>query len=148
MIHVGVMDRLVLLACFLLALVLWWWTAGRGSRRSRRTQKLAQRAESRAEGLLIRAGYRIEARQVIGTWPMQIDGDRVDAGLRVDLLVRRGRRRYVAEVKSGPVGSRPTDPNTRRQLLEYRLAFRVDGVLLVDMHRRRIVEVEFPALDL
>jgi hypothetical protein len=138
-------ERLILVTAILVLLVTLWRVLGRGSRVQRRRMRRARRAEDKAEALLERAGYEIEARQVVGTWPLRIDGKLVETTLRADLLVRKRRRRYVAEVKSGPVASRPTDPSTRRQLLEYRLAFDVDGVLLVDMHRRRILTVEFPA---
>lgn len=138
------MDRLILVAVVLGLLLLVVWIGGRGSRIQRRRMRHALRAEDRAEALLERAGFVIEARQLVGTWPMIVSGEPVEASLRADLLVRRRRRRYIAEVKSGPVASRPTDPSTRRQLLEYRLAFDVDGVLLVDMHRRLILTVEFP----
>jgi len=140
-------DRLLLVAVIVGLLLLLAWIGGRGGRIQRRRMRRAQRAEGDAETLLERAGYRIEGRQVTGTWPMLVNGEPVEAALRADLLVRKRRRRYVAEVKSGPVASRPTDPSTRRQLLEYRLAFDVHGVLLVDMHRRRILTIEFPGAD-
>jgi hypothetical protein len=40
----------------------------------------------------------------------------------------------------------PTLPATRRQLLEYLLAFEVHGVLLVDLDEGRVRPVEFPAV--
>ncbi|MCP4872810.1 MAG: hypothetical protein GY898_29310 [Proteobacteria bacterium] len=138
------MDRLILVGVVVALLLVLVWIGGRGSRVQRRRMRRALRAEDRAEALLERAGYVIEDRQLVGAWPMVVDGEEVDATLRADLLVRKRRRLYIAEVKSGPVASRPTDPSTRRQLLEYRLAFDVDGVLLVDMHRRRILTIEFP----
>jgi len=102
------------------------------------------RAESEAERLLERAGYRVEARQVTGRWELLVDGQPQPVTCRADLIVRRRRKRFIAEVKSGDHGARPTAPGTRRQLLEYARAFDVDGVLLVDMVRRRIYVVRFP----
>jgi hypothetical protein len=116
----------------------------RATRRGRAANRSGQRAEAAAERLLVQAGFRIEQRQVTGHWALFVDGEPVQVRCRADLLVRRRRRRYVAEVKSGAVGSRATSPATRRQLLEYRTVFAVHGVLLVDMARGRIHEVCFP----
>lgn len=67
--------------------------------------------------------------------------------LRADLLVRQGARRFVADVKTGAEAPKITTAATRRQLLEYRVAYAVDGVLLVDMASRRVHLVEFLAHD-
>ena len=64
--------------------------------------------------------------------------------VRADLLVSRGARRFVAEVKTGARAPRIETAATRRQLLEYAVAYDVDGVLLVDMEEHTISEVEFP----
>jgi hypothetical protein len=49
----------------------------------------------------------------------------------------------VAEVKTGEVAPRLSTAATRRQLLEYRVAFDVDGVLLVCPERGTIQRVDF-----
>jgi hypothetical protein len=49
----------------------------------------------------------------------------------------------VAEVKSGKLAPRIETAATRRQLLEYRVAFDVDGVLLVDEEAGRVSEIVF-----
>ena len=48
----------------------------------------------------------------------------------------------MADAKRGPEASRATSPATRRQLLEYRHAYAVDGVLLVDAERGRVLSIE------
>ncbi len=96
--------------------------------------------------MLERAGYRVVDRQVHRTWTLRVDGEDREVALRADLIVRRRRTRYVAEVKTGRSAPRPDHPETRRQLLEYRLAFDVAGVLLVDMETRSVHSVEFPGL--
>lgn len=78
---------------------------------------------------------------------MVVDGRHRPVELRADYLVRRGSERFVAEVKTGRVAPCLATAATRRQLLEYRLAYAADGVLLVDMAQRRIHEVVFPSLD-
>lgn len=130
--------------CLLLALALLR-VAGSTGRGNRRRLRHAQGAERRAERLLRAAGYRVEHRQATARWAVRIDGEDAVAELRADLLVRRGRRRYVAEVKTGSE-ARPTHPATRRQLLEYLFAFDVHGVLLVDGDAGTVALVEFPAL--
>jgi Holliday junction resolvase-like predicted endonuclease len=136
----------------LITVVVTTWVGGafrrsRASSRVRRRAGRGARAEAMAERLLERHGYTILDRQVRGSWPLIVGGEAVEAGVRADLLVRRRGRVYIAEVKSGALGARADAPDTRRQLLEYRLAFDCDGVLLVNMIERVIVELEFPLLE-
>ncbi len=98
--------------------------------------------ERRAEPMLRRAGYDVIDRQVRGRWVVYADGTPLEIGLRADLLVVRDGRRYVAEVKTGRLAPRLDHAPTRRQLLEYRMAFGVDGVLLVDAESNKVVVVE------
>jgi hypothetical protein len=121
---------------------LWWRSA---AVRWRLQAQLAHAAagEVRAEKLLTRAGYRIEARQAVTTWAVDVDGEARTMTLRADFVVTRGRRRWVAEVKTGSEAPDVAAPATRRQLLEYRCAFAVDGVLLVDAEAGRVHAVEF-----
>jgi hypothetical protein len=113
-------------------------------RRARLRGKRAIRGERDAEKLLRSLGYTIEARQPPAVWTVVCEGTSHDIALRADLLVRRGRARFVAEVKTGEAAPRLTTGATRRQLLEYRVAYDVDGVLLVDMEAGRVMDVEFP----
>jgi hypothetical protein len=99
--------------------------------------------EIRAEPLLKKLGYRVESRQTTGGWTVRVDGEPRDISVRADYLVRRGGRRLVADVKTGELAPRIESAATRRQLLEYRLAFDVDGVLLVDMESGEAQEIEF-----
>ncbi|MFT4624125.1 MAG: hypothetical protein ACI8PZ_002784 [Myxococcota bacterium] len=134
-----------LVAVLLFAITLAWRRAStRTGRNNRRRQRVAQRGEVLAESLLAAAGFRVEDRQVTARWSMHIDGEPHEVHCRADLIVTRRRRRYVAEVKTGERAPDPTLPATRRQLLEYRLAFDVDGLLLVDVPGREVIEVEFP----
>lgn len=137
----GVALFFLLLA--LLAVVAWWWERGRGRRRSRRSNRVARLAEREAERLLGEHGYEVVERQARVSWMLAVDGDLRPVWSQVDLLVERGGRLYLADVKSGDEAPSPTAPSTRRQLLEYQLAFAVDGVLLVDMAARRVMQVDF-----
>lgn len=86
-------------------------------------------------------------RQVTRHWTLWVDDRPKRCSARADLVVEGHGGRFVAEVKTGSTASRPTQPSTRRQLLEYLHVFPVDGVLLVDMHRERIREVSFALED-
>lgn len=104
----------------------------------------AREGEREAAGLLEAGGFAIEGAQVATHYDAIVDGDATRIELRADYVVTRRGRRYVAEVKTGRVAPRIETASTRRQLLEYRHAFDVDGVLLVDADARRIHLVELP----
>lgn len=100
--------------------------------------------EVRAELLLRRLGYAIVARQAPLSYGVSVDGQPFSVQLRADFLVERNALRFVAEVKTGRLAPRLDTPATRRQLLEYRVAFDAAGVLLVDVDAGRVHTVEFP----
>ena len=72
---------------------------------------------------------------------LEVDGAPQAASLRCDLVVTRAGRRFVAEVKTGALAPRLDHAPTRRQIVEYLLAFDADGVLLVDAERDEVREV-------
>lgn len=113
------------------------------SRRARVRAARAGRGEREAAGFLEAAGYQVSAAQVSASYEVEVDGARVEVPLRVDYLVEKDGRRYVAEVKTGEVAPRIGTAATRRQLLEYLVAFEVDGVLLVDAERGAVHDVRF-----
>ena len=100
-------------------------------------------AESRAVELARRRGYRIVGTQVPGKVTILVDGAPRSLNVRADMLLERGFRRFIAEVKTGRVAPNPTSAATRRQLLEYAHAFDADGLLLFDMEKERIHEIRF-----
>ena len=130
------------MACF--ALWGWWRAASRITRGNRRRQERARRGEDAAERLLEREGFEVLDRQVGASWTMWIDDEPVEVRCRADLLVRGPTGCYIAEVKTGDRATDPTLPATRRQLLEYALAFDADGVLLVDAARGAVHRIAFP----
>lgn len=114
-------------------------------RRSRRSRALrAQRAERDAAALLEASGFSVLGRQQRQRWALEVDGRVVEFTLVADYLVEREGRRWVAEVKTGERALDLRHGPTRRQLLEYRQAFAVDGVLLVDAEGRSVRSVQFP----
>ncbi|MCB9619532.1 MAG: hypothetical protein H6721_22610 [Sandaracinus sp.] len=117
----------------------------RGRRLAARARRLGAEGEARAESLLREGGYRVLDRQVAASYALHVDGERVEARVRADFLVSRGGKRFVADAKRGPEASRADRPATRRQLLEYRHAYAVDGVLLIDAERGAVREIELPS---
>jgi len=120
-----------------------WWASARARAKGRH----ASRAERRAARLLRRAGFQIEAVQPQARLHIVVDDRPRSVAVRADYLVSRGGFLFVAEVKSGRVAASLECATTRRQLLEYRLAYDVDGVLLVDMVAKRVHDVHFPGFD-
>jgi len=146
------MDRglfVVVGAALLLSLLLFamwralaraWATRGRRQRAHE-----ARDGEVTARVLLGELGYAIEAEQPAQPW-LVVAGERTfEIVLRADYLVSRRGERYVAEVKTGDLVASLRHGPTRRQLLEYQLAYRARGVLLVDVLRASVLEIQFPA---
>lgn len=114
------------------------------ARRLRLARERGAEGEVRAEALLRRFGYAIVARQAALSYGVSIDGQPLSVDLRADFVVEKDRLRFVAEVKTGRLAPRIETSATRRQLLEYRVAFDAAGVLLVDVDAGRVHTVEFP----
>jgi hypothetical protein len=110
-------------------------------RRRRRRARRAFAGESASEVLLAEAGFEVLERQVGGTLTLWVDGEAEAFALRADYLVRRDGDHYIAEVKTGERGTRLGHAATRRQLIEYMLAYEVEGVLLVDADSGEITGV-------
>ena len=114
------------------------------SRVAHRRARRSLRGEKRAAALLRDHGYRVQDAQLTTTYHPRLGGQRWPVVLRADYLVARHGKQYVAEVKTGGRAPSLGHPPTRRQLLEYSVAFEVDGVLLVDVEAGLVQQVEFP----
>ena len=133
----------VLLALMMLGLARRW-SAWRASAIAHRRSARAIRGEEDAERLLTRRGFTILERQLCLDWAIACDGEDHLVELRADLLVERDGLHYIAEVKTGDLAPLITNAATRRQLLEYCIAYQVDAVLLVDVEADRVSEISFP----
>lgn len=125
-----------------------FWLQGEPSRRARRRVARAIQGERAAERFVQEQGFRILAIQPEYTWQLSVDGQPARVVLRPDLVLERDGRRYVADVKTGNSAPDPLTSSTRRQLLEYLIACKVDGVLVVDVEARRIRSLVFPTRSL
>jgi hypothetical protein len=110
---------------------------------ARRRSRRAFAGELEAEALLAERGFAVLDRQSGLSWAIECDGIPHPVELRADLLVERDGRRYVAEVKTGASAPLLTNAATRRQLLEYCVAYQVESVLLVDVEAGAVREVTF-----
>jgi hypothetical protein len=128
------------------AMVAAW---GRFARRRRMSVRMERAVigERRAAAWLEDRGYVILGSQVAVEHPVRIDERVVVIALRADYVVEKGGARYVVEVKTGALAPRIETSATRRQMLEYRIAFDVDGVVLLDAETGGVHEVTFPALE-
>ncbi len=135
-----------LLLVIAIATFIWGLRRLRRYRRSRIAKK-ALSAERTALRLLRCNGYVILDTQVRQIWPVRHGEHHLDVNLRADALVRRGNRHFIAEVKSTSLVADLKHGPTRRQLLEYAVAYGTDGVLLIDMHAERVEEITFPGLQ-
>ena len=118
-------------------------------RRIRMRARLARAAEGEASAAqwLKGLGYEILGAQVAAKYVIWIDQESFTVGLRADYLVQKRGARFVAEVKTGKLAPRIDTAATRRQLLEYRVAFDVDGILLVDAEAGRVQAITFSMLE-
>jgi hypothetical protein len=141
------MTREILVALFSILMALWIARVLRNWRGSWRAKRRAARAgagEDLAADLLAEAGYTVVERQARVLWGPLLDGEPQLLELRADYLVESDGQLLVAEVKTGELAPSLETAATRRQLLEYHVAFAVDGVLLVSPEKRSIQRVMFP----
>lgn len=110
---------------------------------ARRRARVALAGESAAEALLADAGFTVVDRQVAHVWHVAIDDDVHETALRCDYLVARDGERWVAEVKTGELAPSLATAATRRQLLEYQIAYGATGIALVDATSGVVHEVRF-----
>jgi len=113
------------------------------AKRLRKRFSKSRQAEKEAEKILRKNGYVIIDAQK--SKPLLITiGDKIHRYLvRIDYLARKRGKVYVVEVKSGEKIPYITNRETRRQMLEYYLAYQPCGILLLNMKNKSISEVKF-----
>lgn len=141
----AVLTACVAISAFIGAVVWRWFARARLRHRLKRRFRHALEAETRAPALLRELGYEVLGAQVNASYVVTLDATPIHVPLRADFVVARAGLTFVAEVKSGKLAPKLTSSSTRRQLLEYLVAFGVNGVLLVDADSRRVHEVVFPS---
>lgn len=134
------------IALALLAILVLWWLKLRlgrwwDDRARRKRQQRAGKAEVAAARLLEKHGFDVLDSQVRRQWELDVDGDILEVTVIADYLVEKDGETFVAEVKSGDKAPELTNSATRRQLLEYALAYDSPTVILVDMAELEIRHV-------
>ncbi len=150
--HLGYVLAAGFAALLLVTLLAQWLRVHRDHRLASRVAKArATRAiagEHEAAALLLTAGYKILGRQVPLSWEVGVGDQACIIEIRADLLVEDvDGRVLVAEVKTGEFAPSIYNSATRRQLLEYVIAYEAAGALLIDMEHSTIDEIDFFAGD-
>jgi len=109
--------------------------------------KKARKGELKAIELLQRNGYEILDAQKQKQYNMTVDNKKYQISVKADMIVKKGKKIYVAEVKTGEKAPSANLPATRRQLLEYFLVYKPDGIILVDMENQILKKVEYSIIN-
>ena len=109
--------------------------------------KKAKKAETEAEILLVKSGFKVLDSQVAEKFSIIIDGTVHLVEAKPDIIAEKKGKKYIVEVKTGEKAIKPTNPSTRRQLLEYSLVFKDFEVLLFDMTNQNLYELDFPIVQ-
>jgi RNase P/RNase MRP subunit POP5 len=96
-----------------------------------------RRIDLKAADFLREEGYRIQARAAVKYIDFDIDGNSHRQKVKADLIARQGLKKYVVEVNAKDGGS-VRNADIRRRLLEYQIAFSPNGILTVDMDKKKI----------
>jgi len=110
--------------------------------RIKKTLAGAKKAERDAISFLNNEGYKIVDIQQKQPIVLYIDGKPYSSYVQVDFIVKKNRKKYIVEVKTGKK-TRATTALVRRQLLEYYLVFNPQGILLLDMDKGTLKRIEF-----
>ncbi|MFO7245855.1 MAG: hypothetical protein FWJ62_00945 [Thermaerobacter sp.] len=119
-----------------------YWRRARPSARPARRGIEGSRRHQQAAALLEELGYTAWDQVPAVTLTTRVDGRAHTTEIQADLLASQGGRTYVVHLSGGET-RRVTTRAGRRGLLEYVIAYRPDGILLVDLDRRRVRRVEF-----
>lgn len=107
----------------------------------------AKKSELKAIKFLEREGFKVVDLQSQSYYTLSIDDKPLKAIVKADMIVKKGNKVYVAEVKTGEKAPSPRFAATRRQLLEYYLVYKPHGLLLVDMEKQKIHKVDYSILN-
>lgn len=107
----------------------------------------AKKAELDAMSFLEKHGYRIEAVQESKEVITEVDGKSKKNKVIADYIVKKGKKKYVVEVKTGKQTDKITASGIRRQLLEYFLIFQPHGIILLDMENKKLQHINFKYIN-
>jgi len=126
---------------FLLIAALVFWVSRRRSRRI--VGQRSAKSNPRARAILEEAGYEILAIKPTVTVRMEVDDQSYPFVLKSDFVVSRGGRRYIVELQQENKQVRLQSKLGRNSLLRDVLAFRADGILVVNIKKETLSQVRF-----
>ena len=100
--------------------------------------------EKEAYRVLEKLGFKVIGQNVKYNYNVLENHIETKIGLEIDYLVRKNKKTYIVEVKTGSSATRINNSNTRRQILEYSLFVPNDGIYLLDMDNEQLFEIGFP----
>ena len=103
-----------------------------------------KKGEHIAKKFLKRHGFTIISEQASEVSKIIIDGKEYKYEVRVDFLVKKGKKTGIVEVKTGKIAANPLFMQTRRQLFEYYHIFKVDILYFFNADKRELLEITFP----
>ncbi|MDF2550689.1 MAG: hypothetical protein K0S07_1756 [Chlamydiales bacterium] len=112
-------------------------------RRQKKRLRRGLAAEAEGEVLLKQQGFELKALQSSIQVGMTVDNRLFHYEIRPDAIAVKAGRVFAVEMKTGAIATNPLFKETRRQILEYYYALPVDGVLLIDVERKKISEIAF-----
>jgi hypothetical protein len=131
-------DWIILGFISIVAFVYWLY------RRPRRVsgQKVGK-ANSKARSVLEEAGYEILNVKPTVTVQMDIDGKAYPFELKSDFLVSRSSRKYLVRIRKNGKQARLQSKLWRGTHLRDVLAFRADGILVLNVEKETLNQVRF-----
>ncbi len=139
-------DLIIQIALGLLILLLLVKLLPLYFKKIKRTHKLKRgvRKEKDAYKVLKNLGYKIIGNNIKHTYDLLANDETVVVSLEIDYLVQKRGKTYIVEVKTGESATQITNSSTRRQILEYSLFIKNDGVFLLDMENKTMQEIVYP----
>ncbi|MFH1361542.1 MAG: hypothetical protein ABIH69_02670 [bacterium] len=100
-------------------------------------------SEKEAENLLKKNSYVIIGRRLRETVITNINGSDHFGYIQADYLVEKLKKRFPVLVFAGEGSPDPNEENFRRRLLELDKAYRLDGVLVLNLNKMEIYQTRF-----
>lgn len=113
----------------------------------KKRMQIAKKGELKAIKFLEKNGYEVLDTQKQSQYIITVNDKSHRVTVKADAIVKKGNKIYIAEVKTGEKAPSPQLTATRRQLLEYYMVYKPDGILLVDMEKQIIKRVGYSFLQ-
>ncbi|NLN07366.1 MAG: hypothetical protein GX167_07090 [Firmicutes bacterium] len=129
----------IILALLCLAALIWWVR----SRRERIVGRSPGRSHTKVVALLEEEGYEVLGARPRLTVQMEIDGTTYPFDLSCDLLAKKHGLLFLVKVRRDAGKGRLQSKQWRSSLLRDVLAFRTNGIVVVNPEKEKLQEVRF-----